>query len=203
MQITFDIIQSLSIIIASFVAIYGITSWRRETTWKRKYELTEEVLSLFYECKEKFQIIRSPAGHSLEGKTRKRGENETPDESERLDNAYVFIERYEKEKEPFLKLWPLKFRFMTIFDKEAGQPFDEIRRILNTIFLAASRLGQRYWKDQGSKHFTDLEFQKHLKEMHENEEIIWGSFDETDKISIQIDNCIAQIEKYCEGIMKK
>jgi hypothetical protein len=151
MQLLFDIIQNLSVIIASIVAIYGITSWRREATWKRKYELAEEVLSLFYECKEKFQIIRSPYGHLLEGKTRKRRDNETPDEIERLDNAYVFIERYEKEKEPFMKLWSLKFRFMTIFGKEAGQPFDETRRILNTIFLAANKLGQRYWKDQGSK----------------------------------------------------
>lgn len=43
----FDVIKSLSIIIASIVAIYGINSWRREAKWKRKYELAEEVLSLF------------------------------------------------------------------------------------------------------------------------------------------------------------
>lgn len=201
--ISFDTIQSLSVIIASIVAIYGITSWRREATWKRKYELAEEVLSLFYECKEKFQIIRSLAGHSLEGNTRKRGENETSDETQRLDNAYVFIERYEREKEPFTKLWSLKFRFMTIFGKDAGQPFDEIRKILHTIFFAASKLGQRYWKDQGSRRFTDAEFQKHLKEIQENEDIIWGSFDENDKIAIQVDKCIVQVEKYCESIMTK
>lgn len=198
-----DIIQSFSVIIASVAAIYGISSWRREAKWKRKYELAEEVLALFYECKEKFQIIRSPAGHSLEGNTRKRGENETQDETQRLDNAYVFIERYEIEKEPFIQLWSLKFTFMTIFGKEAGQPFDEIKKILSSIFFAASKLSQRYWKDQGRKNFSDLEFQKHLKEMHENENIIWASFDENDKIANQVDECIAKIESYCEASMKK
>lgn len=203
MQIIFDVIQSLSIIIAAIVAIYGITSWRRETTWKRKYELAEEVLSLFYECKEKFQIIRNPGSHSLEGKTRKRAENETESETERLDHSYIFIERYEREKEPFTKLWALKFRFMTIFGKESGQPFDEIRKILNSIFFAASKLGQRHWKDQGHRDFTEEEFKVHLSEMHKNEEIIWATFDDKDIISNQIDICIAKVEKYCENIMKK
>jgi hypothetical protein len=203
MHTVFDIIQSLSVIIASVVAIYGISSWRREATWKRKYELAEEVLALFYECKEKFQIIRSPAGHSLEGNTRKRADNETPDETQRLDNAYVFIERYEREKESFIKLWSLKFRFMTIFGKEAGQPFDEIRKILYSIFFAASKLGQRYWKDQGRKNFSEIEFQRHLKAMQENENIIWASFDENDKIASQVNECIAKIESYCEASMQK
>lgn len=185
------------------MAIWGINSWRREAKWKRKYELAEEVLSLFYECKEKFQIIRSPIGLTNEGKTRKRSENESSDETQRLDNAYVFIERYEREKDPFIKLGALKFRFMTLFGKESGEPFDEIRKILNTIFFAANRLGQRYWKDQGFFDLEDERFQKHLKEMHENEAIIWAQYDETDKIARQIDECVLKIETYFSTIISK
>ncbi len=205
MDTILNLIQSISIIIASIVAIWGINSWRREAKWKRKYELAEEVLSLFYECKEKFQIIRSPFGHIDEGKTRKRNEHETAAETERLNNAYVFIERYEKEKEPFIKLASLKFRFMTIFGKESGEPFDEVRRILNTIFLAASRLGNRYWKDQGSGIFntSDEHFQRHLKEMHKNESIIWGNYDDEDITAKQIDQCVLKIETYCSLIIKE
>jgi hypothetical protein len=203
MNTAFNLIQSISIIIASAVAVWGINSWRREAKWKRKYELAEEVLSLFYECKEKFQVIRRPFGHTNEGKTRKLSEHESADETERLNNAYVFIERYEKEKEPFIKLSSLKFRFMTLFGKESGEPFDEIRKILNTIFFAANRLGQRYWKDQGSGSFNlnDERFKKHIKEMHENEAIIWGHYDEADKIANQIDDCVLRIENYCSTII--
>jgi len=133
MNTVINFIQSISIIIASAVAIWGINSWRREAKWKRKYELAEEVLSLFYECKEKFQIIRSPFSNTSEGKTRKRSEDESQDDTARLDSAYVFFERYEKEKEPFTKLLSLKFRFMTIFGKESGEPFDEIKKIRNCL----------------------------------------------------------------------
>ena len=203
METVFSIIQSISIIIASSVAIWGINSWRREAKWKRKYELSEEVLALFYECREKFQVIRSPFGHSMEGKSRKRNENESPQESERLDSAYVFIERYEKEKEPFIKLMPLKFRFMTLFGKEAGEAFDEVRRILNKIFFAANSLGQRYWRNQGKPFQNEQSFHVHLKEMHENEAIIWGHYDKDDKIAQEIDVCISKIETFCSTIMNR
>jgi hypothetical protein len=198
-----SVIQSLSIIVASFTAMYGITSWRREAKWKRKYELAEEILSLFYECKDNFKVIRSPAGNSSEGQTRKRGENETSEETARLDNAYVFIERYQAVKAPFIKLATLRFRFMAIFGKQSGEPFLEISKILNTIFLAARRLGMQYWRDQGHNQFNDSEFQKHIRKMHENEKIVWMDFEETDEISKRINNCISEIEKQCSSVMNK
>lgn len=198
----FNLIQCISVVIVSITAIYGITSWRREAKWKRKYELAEEVLSLFYECREKIAIIRHPASYVGEGKTRKRRENEKPEETEILDNAYVFYERYEKEKEPFLKLASLKFRFIAIFGKDANVPFDQMSKILSDIFFAANRLGNRYWKDQGHKKLTDEQLDKHLEEMEKYEDIVWNSF-ENDKIELKVDKCIEEIEKYCLLIMQK
>ena len=171
-NLIFSIIQSVAVVIASGVAVYGITSWRREAKWKRKYELAEEVLSLFYECKEKIAMIRSPFSFTTEGKTRKRREGETPEESERLDSAYVFIERYEQNKEPFSKLQALKFRFMTIFGKEADKNFHEINVVLNTIFHSANRLATREWRDQGYKQFSDDQHKKHLEQ---NSKIVFGT----------------------------
>ncbi len=97
LNLVFEIIKVVAVVIASFVAIFGITSWRREAKWKRKYELAEEVLSLFYEVRERIESIRSPFSNTQEGKTRKRGENENGEVAEILDNAYVVFERYEKE----------------------------------------------------------------------------------------------------------
>lgn len=198
----FDLIQCICVIIASVTAIYGITSWRRELKWKRKYELAEEVLSLFYECKEKISIIRSPGGYVGEGKTRKRSENEKPEETEILDNAYVFFERYKREKEPFIKLYTLKFRFIAVFGKNANEPFDEMRKIVNEILMAANRLGNRYWKDQGRKRFTEQQFEKHLAEMEKYEEIVWTTYDD-DEFENKVNKSIEKIEIYCLSIMKQ
>lgn len=198
----FNLIQCICVLIASVTAIFGITSWRREAKWKRKYELAEEVLSLFYECREKIEIIRSPAGYVGEGNTRKRNENELPEESEILDQAYVFFERYEKEKESFIKLYTIKFRFIAVFGKEADVPFDEIKKIINQILFAANRLGYRYWKDQGRRKFTEAQFEKHLEQMEKHEAIVWSSYDD-DEFSQKVDESIEKIEAYCLSIMKK
>lgn len=203
MKVLFEIIQNLSIIIASGVAVWGINSWRREAKWKRRYEVAEEVLSLTYECEEKFKIIRSPFSHSQEGKSRRRSDHETPEESDVLDRAYVVIERFEKEKEPFNKLFSLKFRFITLFGKKAGEPLDELRKILNTIFFAANRLGQRYWGDQANNFRTEQLRDKHLKEMNENEAIIWAQYDVHDETATKIEACVLKIEEYCSATMEK
>lgn len=202
-DLIFNIIQSICVITASITAIYGISTWRREAKWKRKYELAEEVLSLFYECKEKISIIRSPMSYVGEGKTRKRNENEKAEETEIMDNAFVFIERYEKEKEPFLKLYTLKFRFIAVFGKQANEPFDEIRKTVNEIMFSANKLGKRYWRDQGRRNFTDEQLDKHLAEMEKLENIVWSTYEENDVIEQKVDKCIVKIETYCLEIMKK
>ena len=202
-SLIFDIINSISIVIASSVAIYGITSWRREAKWKRKYELAEEVLSLFYEVKESFETIRSPFGHTGEGKTRKRAKNEDPEESEIFDSAYVVIERYEREKTPFIKLKSLKYRFMAVYGKEWGVPFEEILKLRNKILSAANRLGNRYWKDQGRRQSTGEQFKKHLEKKHELEGVIWSNFEDEDKIREEIDSIIKKIDLICRTIIEK
>jgi hypothetical protein len=198
-----DILQGGSIVFASFVATYGISSWRREARWKRKYELAEEVLSTFYEVSEKFDIIRSPIGYVGEGNTRKRNENETEEESKILDNAYVVIERYEKEQAPFIKLRSMKYRFMVLYGKKSGEPFDEISKLTNKLFLSSNRLGQRYWKDQGRVKFTDEQFARHLEEMHKCEEIFWADYGENDKFKKDTNITISKIEKICQAIIEK
>lgn len=161
------------------------------------------MLSIFYECKEKIAVIRNPFSNSLEGKTRKREDNESVEESKILDNAYVFFERYDREKEPFIKLRTLKFRFMTIFGKETGEHFDEIIKILNAILFSARTLGQRHWKEQGRRAFSEEEFQKHLKEMNDHEKNIWATFEGNDEIINRIDNCITKIENCCKSVITK
>jgi len=203
-NLLFDVIKSLSIILASGVAIYGINSWRREAKWKRKYELAEETLSLFYEVQDAISIIRSPFGNTNEGKTRKRNENERKEDSEILDQAYVVIERFEDNKEPFYKLRSLKYRFITLFGKDSEQYFNDIVKLTNRIMTVSGFLGRRYWKDQGRRKFTDEQFEKHLKKMEEYEAIIWEDYGENgDEIKEKIEQVISGIEKVCNSVLRK
>ncbi len=91
-----EFIRDASIVIASLTAIFGINAWRREFRGKRQIELAEETLALFYEANDAVRHIRSPVGWANEGQSRKAYPNETAEEKQRLDAAFVAIERYQR-----------------------------------------------------------------------------------------------------------
>ncbi len=99
-----DIIQSGAVTIASIVAIYGISAWRVEFIGKRRIELAEDVLALFYQAKDAIEAMRSSFGYVGEGTTRQPRSDEKPEHKESLDQAYVLIERYNKYADVFSRL---------------------------------------------------------------------------------------------------
>lgn len=195
-------VQAISLTVAALVAISGITAWRKEFVGKKKIDLAEEVLVRFYEARDVFRVIRSPFGFMGEGSSRQAGEHERPEEKEILDKAYVVFERYEKHKEVFSHLQPLKYRFRAQFGAEAVGPFDSLSSCLNEIFIAARMLGQTYWRDQGHRAWaTEEEFQRHLAEMHRLESIFWETRIEDDVITPRIDAAVATVEGICSEVM--
>ena len=89
-----QIAQSVSVILAALFAIYGFDAWRREHIGKRRIELAEDVLSLFYQASDAIDQMRNPFGFDGEGSSRKPLEKEYPKHKQALDAAYVLIERY-------------------------------------------------------------------------------------------------------------
>jgi len=122
-----DIAQSASVILASLFAIYGIDAWRREFIGKRRMELAEEVLALFYQARDVIRAIRSPFGYVGEGGTRKTASDERPEDKEALDQAFVLVERYNRNIEPFSRIHALRYRFMVQLgvDAAGGSEDDE------------------------------------------------------------------------------
>lgn len=198
-----DILESISIIIAAWTVIIGVNAWRREFIGERRIELAEEVLALFYEARDAISYIRSPFGYVGEGGSRKSSENESPEEKQIYDKAYVVVERYNKNQELFNKIYSMRYRFMAQFGKEASVPFDDLRKIVNDIFVS-SRMLTYYWKDQGRRTWgTEEEFKKHLEEMHEYEAVFWEMSADRDPITPRVSAVISNIEERCNAIIGK
>ena len=191
-----DLIRNIFVIIASIVAIYGIKAWRHEFIGKRKIELAEEVLALFYEARDIIRYIRDPGGFSKEGSSRKAEEEETPLVKEARDRAYVAIERYNEHRERFSKLYSLKYRFVAYFGKDTATPFDDLRGILNQIFLSARRLA-RYWTIESGTPLTAEQVKK--REM--NEAIFWEDEAENDPINPKLNQIIERMEGMCKELI--
>ena len=193
-----NILESISIIIAAWAVIIGVNAWRREYVGKRKIELAEEVLALFYEARDAISYIRNPFGYVGEGSTRTAAPNESPVEKQINDNAYVVFERYNKRQDLFNKLYSMRYRYMARFSKDFGKdsakPFDDLHKIVNEIFLSA-RMLSHYWKQQGRRDWkNDKEFQRHLEEMYKYEAIFWEKSADTDPVIPRVNAVISDIE---------
>ena len=196
-DLIFDIFRNVAVIIASIVAIYGINSWRRETKWKRKYELAEEVLASLYESHHAIKVIRSPLGFSNEGSSRTKKENETPKETEIFNQAYVSRERFERNREPLEKLHTLKYRFIALHGKQHEEHFDKFHKTMNDIFFAADEIAMvklgRYGNDR------EL-VEKIIKESRAT---LYDRIRGDDEIEKELQEAIRCIENECRSIIGK
>lgn len=205
MESFISIISNLSVIAASWAAIYGVLNWKKERDQflgERNIELAEEILTLFYEAADVIKQIRNPVGFVGEGETRKTNEHESPDETKILNNAYVAIERYLKHQELFNKIHSLRYRARARFGNKAIVPFDDLNQIINEIIFSSRQLS-RYWKDQGRRQMSDIEFQKHLDSMHKAEAIFWEGTEDPDPINSRVKKIIKDIEEISKSIIIK
>lgn len=184
-----EIIKEISIIISIWVAIYGIDSWRREYIGKRRMEIAEKLLALFYEAKDVISQIRSPFSFEGEGASRVRNEGETEEETQIYDQAYVAFERYEKHNELFNSIRSLRYQLMALHGHEAKKPFDELNGVVNEIFGASQQLSVS-WRRQGRIPMDEAQRQQHLLTMRKSEAIFWEGMEEEDPINPRVTNII-------------
>ncbi len=189
------LIYAVATCFAAVVGIWGVRSWRREFRGKRQIELAENVLALFYQAKDAINAIRNIFGYMGEGSTRQPEENETKEQKEARDKAYVADERFKKHQEVFNKLSTMRYRFMAEIGKKQAEPFDEIRKIINEILIAARMLAE-LWAPRSRRHY-DEEKQAQTKKY---EAIFWWQGSKDD-ISKRVDEVVADMDKTCKKII--
>jgi len=84
-----DILQTISIVLAAWAVVSGVNAWKREFIGKRRIELVQDVLALFYEAQDAISAIRSPFGFEGEGESREKKEMESPEETKARNRAYA------------------------------------------------------------------------------------------------------------------
>lgn len=187
-------VTALSAVIAAVSFVSGINAWKREFVGKRRIELAETALALFYEAQDAIQEIRSPFSYVGEGSTRQRGEHESPEESMRLDQAYIVSERYFKRAELFSKLKAKKYEVIVTFGAEAGEPFEEIQRVVAEIRVSAYMLGEYYWRRDRQTWNTVDDFRKYVEEKQKHEAIIWWMGEGNDEITPRVQRAVEKME---------
>ena len=195
---TIAILKELSLLIGIWVAIYGIDSWRREHKGKRQMELAEETLALFYEARDVIAYIRNIFSYSSETEGIEQGENESEERFEARKQASVVFKRYNERQELFNKIHSMRYRFMAQIGKEKAEPFDELRKIVNEIFVSARMLSQLWSR----RHFrTQEQEDKHYESIERHEAIFYEGIEEEDPIIPHINKLVDEIEITCKAII--
>jgi hypothetical protein len=191
-------LKQIGILVAAWVAVYGIDSWRREHAGKRRIELAEDSLALFYEAADAIKHIRHPFGFSSETATVERGEKESDAEFTARKNASVVFVRYNQYKELFSKLYAMRYRFMAQIGKAEAKPFDDLHAIINEITGAARVLARLWMRDQFR---AEQQWEQHQKQVEKYEAIFWEGLADEDPINPRVTAVIAEIEATCQSVI--
>lgn len=195
---TVAILTEISLLIGIGVAIYGIESWRREHKGKRQMELAEETLALFYEASDVIAYIRNIFSYVSETEDIARGENETEERYEARKRASIVFKRYNENQELFNKIHAMRYRFMAQIGKKQAEPFEELRKIVNEIFISARMLSQLW----SHRHFrTQEQEDKHYKSIERHEAIFYEGIEEKDPIIPRLNKLVSKIEITCNKII--
>jgi hypothetical protein len=192
-----DFLRTLSVVVAAMVACYGVIKWRRELLGKKRADLAEETLAMFYEARDVIMAIRSPLGYSEEGHTRKPLPYETPEQKDARDRAFVLIERYQKRQELFQRIGAARYRFMALFGADATKPFEELSQVISEMHIAAYSL-MDLWSSRPSR-IADA--QRIDEDVRKQEAIFYWS--SQDVIKARLDTMIAEIERTCRAAIMK
>ncbi|MEY0948848.1 hypothetical protein AB7179_01470 [Providencia manganoxydans] len=132
-----DYISSISVFLAALTFISGVNAWKREFIGRKKIDLYEKALNYMYKARESISYIRMPMSSQSEGSTRKKEPNETNEESEILDRAFVTMERFKKSNTLFDEIRILHHQINLISDDATVNIFNAFHSNLDKLYKAA------------------------------------------------------------------
>jgi Tfp pilus assembly protein PilE len=140
--------------IVAVLAVIMTQSWitRREEA-KLRLQFAEEALAKVYEAVEVIHFVRS-GGIQPEGMTRPRHANETPDQSRRLDAAFVPRERILKRDKTFASIAEMKYKYKATFRDGSRGPFEILQEVQRKIEASADMLIAYFIPRIGENPFT-------------------------------------------------
>lgn len=183
-------VAALAGTVAALAARRGLTTWRREMKARRRAELAEHTLAMFYEARDIISAARFPGSFGGEGSSRDRQTDETDDERRYRNALYVPVERLNQNAEFWGRFEAARYPFMAVFGDEAATHFQTVRGVRSRVIISAGRLV----REHGSA-IEKREDYQHRRERLEND-IGWGLTEE-DELAKQIEGVVSAIEDIC------
>lgn len=186
-----DCLDSVAVIIASSVAIWGINAWKREHVGRRRIDLAEETLALFYETRDAINASRSSFGQAGDTQLRKEWSDEgNPRYGEPVGAPLLDMRLTRKQAGLFSRIRALKFRFAAVFGREKAQSFEGLMQIRRDVFLAEYEFLLTRDDPKGND-------PAHKARQAELMRVMYRGDDESDPTTQRLDKIVEAIESVC------
>ena len=189
------IAQAGAAIIVAVGTIIGLSKWRNDIAWKRKLEVAERTLMLFYRARE---VIKSSRDFEI-------SPDETSEDTNRDDRDLqgLFSQKYtqtplnklNKENELFAEIKTIRFLFIFHLNNSSEKPFQELTEIVDQIKEGSAGL-------KSLPALKNIEVNDKLRHLINKWKDGFYQKRENDPINKRLDEAIAQIEATCRPYLK-
>ena len=176
----------------------GLGAWRREHVGRRKIEVAEEALTLFYEASDALRFMRNPTVLVTDDETELvRREGELDDAYDARRRASIVFVRHEQRREVFHKLFAQRYKLMALVGSEAGEPIEVIQRLVSQVLLSGQSLAHLWGRTNMPS--SDEAIARHQNLIETYEASFWDGYTTEDAINTQLNNATTEIENICRN----
>lgn len=193
-----QVLTLIGFLITVTIAIAGFRSfgrWKREKLEEKRIEIALEALSLAYESREVFEMIRNPGSFGHEWADMPRKEQMTESEWNQRGPFYAIMKRVQDQNSFFDRVAKLRPRFLAVFGTQNEECFKFIKEARAYVFVSAKTL---CFSPPG---YFDA------KAVHRMECDIWEGIAEgnnvEDRVGKKVDRFVTLIESLCRPIVDR
>ena len=133
-----DVFMVIAAGIASYVALVGLSTWRRQLTGTTEYELALEVLKAVYKLRDAIGYFRNPLlGVGEEAVALKEAEVETDSDDSRNEykrKAVVFDRRWRVVNEALSEFEVVSIEAETLFGEEVKNKLETVEQCVRSLY---------------------------------------------------------------------
>jgi hypothetical protein len=164
--------------------------WKREKIEEKRIEIALEALALAYEAGFVFEGIRSPM--SFEGEWAEMKGVDDPEMRRTAGPFFAILNRIDRNKDYFDRVWKMQPRFMAVFGKDAADVFRKMHQARTDVAVSARMLLQAAARGEP---YNDRKFREKL------ENAIWNVDKDADEVGHKVSEFVAGIEKRCMPVV--
>ena len=164
---------------------------RQSTIAETRRVFAEGVLADFYQAQHILIQARMSWLRRIGDSSRKKGPDETEEQTRDLDDIYAPFEQLSRQTMFFSELQSKKSRLMALLGGQAGDPFDKI----DSLFYRIAKATDELVRNNGKLSLEEFDRRRLILGIN--------SGDEEDPLAPEIDQAVAAIEALCRPLIER